>query len=81
MKKVFRFCAFSTRFRSNHTTRRETKKQDRRGFSRRSVQETKNPFRYFVTRSSHLTIASMTSIDSPQATTNTVHVVHIGVWM
>lgn len=36
---------------------------------------------YLVTRSSHLTIESMTSIEAPQAATNTPQVSHIGVWM
>ncbi len=35
---------------------------------------------YLVTRSSQRTIDSMTSIERPQAATNTVQVLHMGVW-
>lgn len=70
----------------------QTDQRNRRGFPRRfEIQDRIDQTgasrqdgqvrsgRYRVTRSSHRTIESITSIDRPQAATKTNHVAHIGV--
>ena len=71
------FDKYSTNPAENQISERQVNKKGRRG--NRSGRMENRPD-YLVTRSSQRTIESMTSIDRPQAATNTAHVAHIGVW-
>ena len=63
---------------SNNATRRKKVRMP----DRRHPDEEKCDNRgYFVTRSSHFTIASMTTIERPQTTTKTPHVAEMEMWL
>lgn len=72
------FYKYSTNPADNQISELQVNKKGRLGKTGAAVRNKRSD--YLVTRSSQRTIESMTSIDSPQAATNTAHVAHIGVW-